>query len=59
MKTKIGEKYDVNVFTYHEFCLNLMEEFPEQFDIKISNIITDSHKRNLIKECIDELKPVA
>ena len=59
MKTKIGEKYDVNVFTYHEFCLNIMEEFPEQFDIENSNIISDSHKRNLIKECIDELCPVA
>ena len=59
MKTKIGEKYDVNVFTYHEFCLNIMEEFSEQFDIEESNIITDSYKRNLIKECIDELKPVA
>ena len=59
MKTKIGEKYDVNVFTYHEFCLNIMEEFSEQFDIEENNIITDSYKRNLIKECIDELKPVA
>ena len=59
MKTKIGEKYDVNVFTYHEFCLNIMEEFSEQFDIGNANIISDSHKRNLIKECIDELKPVA
>ena len=37
MKTKIGENYDVNVFTYHEFCLNIMEEFPEQFDNENSN----------------------
>lgn len=59
MKTKIGENYDVNVFTYHEFCLNIMEEFPEQFDNENTNIITDSHKRNLLKECIDELHPVA
>ena len=59
MKTKIGEKSDVNVFTYHEFCLNIMEEFPDQFDILNLKVITDSHKRTLIKECIDELKPVA
>ncbi len=59
MKTKIGQNYDVNVFTYHEFCLNIMEEFSEQFDIDSNNIITDSHKRNLVKECIDELRPVA
>lgn len=59
MKTKIGENYDVSVFTYHEFCLNIMEEFSNQFDIENSKIITDSHKRTLIKECIDELNPVA
>ncbi len=59
MKTKIGENYDVNVFTYHEFCLNIMEEFADMFDIDNTKIITDSHKRTLIKECIDELKPVA
>lgn len=59
MKTKIGETYDVNVFTYHEFCLNIMEEFNTLFDIDNLNIITDSFKRSLIKECIDEIKPIA
>lgn len=59
MKTKIGDNLDVNVFTYHEFCLNIMEEFPDQFDILNLKVITDSHKRTLIKECIDELKPIA
>ena len=59
MKTKIGRKNEVNVFTYHEFCLDIMEEFSDQFDIDNLKIITDSHKRTLIKECIEELKPVA
>lgn len=59
MKTKIGENYEIDVFTYHEFCLNIMEEFPEQFDIEHTDIITDAHKRNIVKECIDELKPTA
>lgn len=59
MKTKIGDNLDVNVFTYHEFCLNIMEEFPDQFDILNLKVITNSHKRTLIKECIDELKPIA
>ena len=59
MKTKVGDNLDVNVFTYHEFCLNIMEEFPDQFDILNLKVITDSHKRTLIKECIDELKPIA
>ncbi|MCR4880434.1 MAG: ATP-dependent helicase [bacterium] len=59
MKTKIGENFNVNVFTYHEFCLSIMEEFPDQFNILNLKIITDSHKRTLIKECIDKIKPVA
>ena len=59
MKIKIGKNYDVGVYTYHEFCLNIMDEFSDQFDIEGSTIITDSLKRNLIKECIDELNPVA
>lgn len=59
MKTKIGDNYDVNVFTYHEFCLDIMEDFAEQFDIQNFKIITDATKRTLIKECIDEIQPVA
>ena len=59
MKTKIGENTAVNVFTYHEFCLDIMEEFADQFNILSLKIITDATKRTLIKECIDEIKPVA
>ena len=59
MKNKIGEKYNVNVFTYHEFCLNIMEEFSEQFNIDNLKIITDSYKRTFIEECIDEIRPSA
>lgn len=59
MKTKIGDKYDVNVYTYHEFCLDIIEEFSEQFSLPEIKIITDSHKRTLVKECIDELNPKA
>ena len=59
MKTKIGDNYAVNVFTYHEFCLDIMEEFADQFDILNLKIITDATKRTLVKECIDEIQPVA
>lgn len=59
MKTKIGENNAVNVFTYHEFCLDIMEEFSDRFDILNLKIITDATKRTLIKECIDEIKPIA
>ncbi len=59
MKAKIGDEYDVNVFTYHEFCLNIMEEFSSLFVMGNHKVINDSFKRTLIKECIDELNPVA
>jgi len=59
MKSRIGENISVNVFTYHSFCLNIMEEFPEYFDIDGYKIITDSHKRTLINECIDIIHPKA
>lgn len=59
MKTKIGEEYNVNVYTYHEFCLTVMEDFPDEFDNLNHKIITDAYKRTLISECIEELNPVA
>ena len=59
MKNKIGEKYSVNIYTYHEFCLDIMKEYDDIFGISNVNIITDSIKRNLIKECIDEIGPKA
>lgn len=59
MKNRIGEENNINVFTYHSFCLAIMEEYSEYFDSYSPKIITDSHKRTLINECIDELNPVA
>lgn len=59
MKNKIGQNYDIDIYTYHEFCLDIIKSADEEFgNIKVK-IITDSVKRNLIKECIDELEPKA
>lgn len=59
MKSKIGNEYPVNVYTYHEFCLTIMENYPTQFDNPNHRIITDALKRTLISECIGEINPVA
>ena len=55
MKNKIGQNYDIDVYTYHEFCLDIIKNSEDEFGTLKFKIITDSIKRNLIKECIDEL----
>lgn len=59
MKNKIGQNYDIDVYTYHEFCLDIIKNAENEFGTLKFKIITDSIKRNLIKECIDELDPKA
>ncbi len=59
MKNKIGQSYDVDIYTYHEFCLDIIKSAEDEFGTLKFKIITDSIKRNLIKECIDELDPKA
>lgn len=55
MRDKAGEKYPINVFTFHGFCLDIIQNFSEDFDFENINIIIDSHKRSLINECIEEI----
>ena len=55
MKTKIGDDYAVDVFTYHEFCLNIIQDFPSEFDIIEPQVASDTVKRNIVNECIEEL----
>ena len=54
MKSRVGEDNEVSVYTYHSFCLSIIQEFAEYFNSYVPKIITDSHKRTLISECIDE-----
>ena len=50
---------DVNIFTYHGFCCNVIDENIEEFEFPHSyRILTDAVSRAFIKECIDELNPV-
>ncbi|MGN1154493.1 MAG: ATP-dependent helicase [Candidatus Gastranaerophilaceae bacterium] len=48
----------VNIYTYHSFCNEIIKHYPEEFglspDIKL---ITDTVKRELMIETIDEVEP--
>jgi DNA helicase-2/ATP-dependent DNA helicase PcrA len=49
---------DVNIFTYHGFCCNVIDENIEEFEFPQSyRIMSDSVSRAFIKECIDEINP--
>ena len=47
---------DVQIFTYHSFCANIIDEFPEEFELNPNyKIITDSISKTFIRECIEEI----
>ncbi len=46
---------NVNIYTYHSFCLEIIKNHPDIFGIGENiKIITDSVKKAFMKECIDE-----
>ena len=64
MKKRIEEELNViscgvQIFTYHGFCCDIIEEFPEDFEIPSNyKVISDPVAKAFIKECIDEIHPV-
>lgn len=62
MKDRLNKEIkinDINIFTYHSFCFDLIESYSEYFDLSDNiKLISESTSRNLIKECIDEIKPI-
>jgi len=64
MRTRLEKELDkiqnkINVYTYHSFCYELIEENSEFFDLPDNfKIISESAARALIKECIDQIKPI-
>ena len=49
---------DVNIYTYHSFCCNVIDEYPEEFELPHNyRIMNDAVSRAFIKECIDEINP--
>lgn len=55
--SKVGHKASlVNVYTYHSFCWEIIQNNEEYFEeYSRSQIINDTAKRNLIRQCIDEI----
>ena len=52
------QSVDVNIYTYHSFCCNLIDEYTEEFELPHSyKIMNDAVSRAFIKECIDEINP--
>ena len=56
---EIGElASETNVYTYHSFCNELLNNYSDEFDFqKDTKIIDEATKRAFIKKCIDELNP--
>ena len=50
------EASGVNIYTYHSFCLDLMEQHPDVFDIENKSLITVIQKQAIVKKCLDELE---
>lgn len=63
MKKRIEEELNViscgvQIFTYHSFCSNILEEFSSDFEIPTNyKLISDPVSKAIIKECIDEINP--
>ncbi|MCM1339305.1 MAG: UvrD-helicase domain-containing protein, partial [Muribaculaceae bacterium] len=50
----------VNIYTYHGFCYDIIENNSDDFDLPSNfKIITEAVSRAFIKECIEELNPKA
>ena len=48
----------VYVSTYHSFCLDVIKNHPQDFDLPDNyKIMTDTVIKKFIKECIDKLEP--
>ena len=64
MKKRIEEELNVidcgvQIFTYHGFCCDIIDEYQEEFEIPSNyKVISDPVSKAFIKECIDEIQPV-
>ena len=49
---------NVEIYTYHGFCCNIIENYQEEFEIPSNyKVISDPVSKAFIKECIDEINP--
>ncbi|MBR2525543.1 ATP-dependent helicase [bacterium] len=48
----------VDIYTYHSFCNDIIRQYPNQFNLASGvELITDTKKIELMKETIDEVQP--
>ncbi len=65
MKSRLEQELNkintgVNIYTYHGFCYDIIENNSDDFDLPSNfKIITEAVSRAFIKECIEELNPKA
>lgn len=65
MKSRLDKKLNkldsgVNIYTYHGFCNEIINENSTEFELPQDyKIITEVVSRTFLKECIDELNPKA
>ena len=65
MKTRLEKELNtlnsgVNIYTYHGFCYDIIENNAEEFNLPDNfNIISEPISRAFVKECIEELAPKA
>lgn len=65
MKSRIDSELNaldsgVNVYTYHSFCNEIIKDNPKDFELPENfRLISTAVSRSFIKECIDEIKPIA
>lgn len=65
MKSRLDKKLNkldsgVNIYTYHGFCNEIINENSTEFELPQDyKIITEAVSRTFLKECIDELNPKA
>ena len=50
---------NVQIYTYHGFCCNIIDEFDDEFEIPSNHkVISDPVSKAFIKECIEIINPV-
>lgn len=55
-----NQSTNVNIYTYHGFCFEIIENNPEEFELPDNfRIISEAASRSFLKECIDEIQPKA
>ncbi len=48
----------VSIHTYHAFCNDIIRQYPNEFELlENTKLIDEITKRNIMKQCVDELLP--